>query len=236
MNKEFYLNQIKLYIEGGMPELLYLADNLKNFPGRIAIDAGARIGEISYFLATYEGITKVHAFEPNPTVIHQLKELEEIGVVVYEVALSDKDGSAKLYMPFDNRINRSNDGLSSLSVERLDKVHENYPKIDNKNLKVFDVITKRLDDYNFEDVKIIKIDVEGSEELVINGAEETIKRNRPLLIVEIDDNVSDERVSEKIKAFGYDCFWYDRKSNQLLERKGVEKISNVYNFIFIPRK
>jgi FkbM family methyltransferase len=51
--------------------------------------------------------------------------------------------------------------------------------------EVVKVPARTLDSYNFEDVDCIKIDVEGSELLVIEGAEKTIDRCRPSVQVEI---------------------------------------------------
>ena len=47
------------------------------------------------------------------------------------------------------------------------------------------VILKPLDDYNFTDVDIIKIDVEGHEHSVLLGAKQTILQNKPLIQIEI---------------------------------------------------
>ena len=47
------------------------------------------------------------------------------------------------------------------------------------------MILKPLDDYNFTDVDIIKIDVEGHEHSVLLGAKQTILQNKPLIQIEI---------------------------------------------------
>lgn len=47
-----------------------------------------------------------------------------------------------------------------------------------------DIPMHTLDSFNLQDVDFIKIDTEGFELYVINGAEETIKRCRPVMVVE----------------------------------------------------
>lgn len=47
------------------------------------------------------------------------------------------------------------------------------------------VRTIRIDDMKLDDVKLMKIDVEGMEDKVIDGARSTIERNRPVLFIEI---------------------------------------------------
>ena len=61
---------------------------------------------------------------------------------------------------------------------------------------VVDVPCRTIDSYNFQDVDAIKIDVEGSELFVMEGALETIKRCRPAVQVEI--------VPKQCKQYGYD--------------------------------
>jgi hypothetical protein len=58
------------------------------------------------------------------------------------------------------------------------------------------VPARTIDSYNFEDVDAIKIDVEGSELFVIEGAKDTIDRCRPSVQVEI--------VPKQCKQYGYD--------------------------------
>ena len=71
---------------------------------------------------------------------------------------------------------------------------ENYQLRPSQNL--VPVPARTLDSYNFEDVNAIKIDVEGSELLVMQGAKDTIERCRPSVQVEI--------VPKQCTLFGYD--------------------------------
>ena len=67
-----------------------------------------------------------------------------------------------------------------------------------------------LDDYLFEDVDLIKIDVEGHESSVIEGAVETIRKTFPILIVEIEQRHISKPIDEVfnlILEIGYDGFF-----------------------------
>ena len=70
----------------------------------------------------------------------------------------------------------------------------NYTLRPSQNL--VPVPARTIDSYNFQDVDAIKIDVEGSELLVMQGAKDTIKRCRPSVQVEI--------VPKQCTLFGYD--------------------------------
>lgn len=47
-----------------------------------------------------------------------------------------------------------------------------------------DIEMQRLDDYGFIDLDFLKVDTEGADALVLKGAEQTIRRCRPVVIVE----------------------------------------------------
>jgi FkbM family methyltransferase len=98
---------------------------------------------------------------------------------------------------------------------------------------------RKLDSYGFEEVDIIKIDVEGSELWVIEGSVETIKKQTPLVQVELRDT--------HCKRFGYkpddiidlmmscgDYVMSDFNGNDLGTK--YEKLSGVMDRFFIPRK
>lgn len=68
---------------------------------------------------------------------------------------------------------------------------------------------RRLDYFDFNDVVFIKIDVQGYELNVIKGAENTIRKHRPYLFVEFEDDLlqeagtSEKELQEKIESLGY---------------------------------
>ncbi|PWJ13299.1 FkbM family methyltransferase [Jannaschia seohaensis] len=61
----------------------------------------------------------------------------------------------------------------------------------------------RLDDLGLTDVAVMKIDVEGMERAVLQGAEATIRSQKPLLYIEIFDDVLDETTAY-LDGLGYD--------------------------------
>ncbi|HUZ11388.1 MAG TPA: FkbM family methyltransferase [Caulobacteraceae bacterium] len=64
----------------------------------------------------------------------------------------------------------------------------------------------RLDDFQLPPIGFIKIDVEGHEEAVLQGARETIGRNRPALMIEIEERHNRgaiERVFDHFRSDGY---------------------------------
>ena len=97
----------------------------------------------------------------------------------------------------------SNSNTGSIDIlDHTDHGGHNHVVIDSTDLKLrpsqqlVKVPVRTIDSYNFESVDAIKIDVEGSELLVIQGAKDTIDRCRPSVQVEI--------VPKQCRLFGYD--------------------------------
>jgi FkbM family methyltransferase len=148
-------------------------------PGSTAIDAGADGGAHTIHMAKAVGPTgKVIAFEPNPDMAAHIRRLctEFSCVEVAEVALSDRTGTAPFHIATQS-------ALSSL--------HQR-PHQHAVTLRTIDRPLRRLDDVIPDEarVSLIKADVEGEELAMLRGAHETLRRRRPLVLIEIDLTVS----------------------------------------------
>lgn len=150
----------------------------------VVIDAGAYIGDHTI---AYAKAKKVIAFEPNPEAFecleYNLKDFKN--VELHNKGLSDKLGKISLTnVP-------TNGGMT-------------YAK---KSTKGIEVIT--IDSLNI-DVDLIKIDCEGFELNILKGAEETIKRCSPVLVIEINNHAllrngtSDNDVYIYLMSLGYE--------------------------------
>jgi FkbM family methyltransferase len=143
--------------------------------GHTVLDIGASWGLFTDRLSRLVGPEGcVHAFEPNPLSAQSLRRLRRRNVLVYEVALSDRNGRGELCVPFDHK--RPVNGLGSL--ERTSPV---AARIHSVNLA-------RGDDLLPSDlvVHFVKCDVEGHELAVLRGLERLLRRCRPPLLVEIE--------------------------------------------------
>jgi len=231
--ERFYDQQIELYKDGGMPELALIKDWIKNRPGNIAIDIGANIGELSYYLSEQCDVKTVEAFEPNPEVFKTLVNLNPANINPHCVALSNVEDTSTLFVPSMIDGYSLNTGLSSLHPEWIEKIHEKYPDVISDQKVTYDVEVKVLDDYNFESIKVIKIDVEGHERQVLEGATKTIQKWKPILIVEAYQNLE---LFNTIMEYGfYRCFYYDDSLGALSEACDINDLpEQVVNLIFKP--
>ncbi|NEO31206.1 MAG: FkbM family methyltransferase [Symploca sp. SIO3C6] len=162
--------------------------------GQRAIDIGANLGVYTYALSQLCEV--VEAFEPQPRCAETLLAYSQHSsnkINVHNVALSESQGLLTLHVPIIK--GKPISGLAS------------FRKLDCAQ-KSITVPVCRLDDYNFENISFIKIDVEGHESKVIKGGRNTILREKPILLVEIEQRHLGSKpmaaLFEEITELGYE--------------------------------
>lgn len=195
---------------------------------RNAVDAGANKGVYTYFMARL--CKHVYAFEPNPKIYRILQKTIAGNVTASPAALSDNTGRAVLRVPYGSRGHQNQN--ASLSAV---KVSGNHTPVD--------VETYRLDDLQIENIGFMKIDVEGFELPLLAGAAKTIARDRPNLLIEMEERHTKQPIEHSLKYvldLGYDGFFLRKGVLHPLSAFDPEadhrKPSGhyVFNFIFLP--
>lgn len=173
-------------------------------PGRDMVDVGANIGFFSVLAARLNPPGRVLAIEPSPAALKRLKDnLARNGVVdrveVFEGVASDRAGAAVLHLIEDMEeysslgpiVHASVADQSSVSIEvRADSI---------------DTLVAR----HRLDPGLIKIDVEGAEQHVFDGAMATLERHRPVVVSELSPallepmGASAQAIIARLRAIGY---------------------------------
>lgn len=157
------------------------------------VDVGAHQGNHPIFIEMF-GDFDVHAFEAIPSNYDILREnvgINGVDINTYPYALSDKAG----YLAFAILKTKG-----SLNWQALNNgAYTVVDKTDNaKNI----VQARTLDSFDLP-VTVLKVDVEGHELAVLKGAENTIKKRRPVIFVE-EDTIHDlTGVHKFLKGLGY---------------------------------
>jgi FkbM family methyltransferase len=188
---------------------------------KAAIDVGANIGTISYYLSKYS--RENHAFEINPAIADKLRRARLANTKVYEIGLSDSRRTASLRVP-----------LAGFGPVFGNATIEASNNLDGRAVAEHEVPVAMLDDFELKDVGIIKIDVEGHELAVLRGAQKTLERERPSLIVEIVERMNGKAFAEIARLtsdLSYDC--YKLAGNRLLPASSIEDKRGDNDFYFL---
>ena len=173
-----------IYLSGlWEPETTHLISK-KMKPGMNVLDVGADIGYYTILFAKLVGAKgKVYAFEPIPKAKQYLDknvELNELkNISTFGFALFDDAGMVCLEDPFNkSKINPQKKRLSKNDIQ--------------VEMKVFDGLRSKE---SIDRVHFMKLDVEGAEMNILRGMRETIKKDRPEILVELHPR--------QLKDFGF---------------------------------
>ena len=181
----------------------YIFDFIKSnleVNGTTIIDVGANFGFHSLEFADLVGDNgKVFAFEPQRLVYYQLCANILLNgydnVWAYNIALGNKNESVLVENPNYYAEETINIGNSHINA---------YTNCHNHSVDM-----KKLDDYCFNDVTVLKIDVQGYEPNVLDGAVNTILKHRPYIFIEIEEpqlqiyDFKFEDISNRLAHMGY---------------------------------
>ena len=143
------------------------------------IDAGGYVGDTALLFSSYTD-KDIHVFEASPSNMDIIRETIRLNhldnIVPVSKALGEKSGTATFSLGERNSCN-----------SLVERPGYNYPD----HIEV-PVVT--LDDYvreNNIEVGLIKVDIEGGEQLLLKGAVETIRTQHPILLISIYHSAND---------------------------------------------
>ncbi|NEO79156.1 FkbM family methyltransferase [Moorena sp. SIO4G3] len=158
-----------------------LKEILPHIPrGGVAIDVGANIGDHTIAYLNKVGITgRVLGFEPLPEA-YECLTLNVPGAESYNYALSDQEETL-------NFVIRPNTGESFCSYSENSQTIRAVP----------------LDSFEFTQLDFIKFDVEGWELKALKGAEETIYKHQPRMVIEINEKVFKRTLGNRQEIYDF---------------------------------
>ena len=158
-------------------------------PNAVIFDVGANHGRFAKALAKiHNGSCRVFAFEPleyNYTLAKSVLSGHK-NVKLFPVALSNKAGEERLYVPIGKSSKRINHVTPHMGKSGCENYFESN---DRKQVYWTTIQTKTLDAIvsgeNLTQLDFIKIDVEGAENLVFAGGVKAIQKFRPIIYCEV---------------------------------------------------
>lgn len=206
----------------------------RNNSAPVIFDIGSNVGGFTFKLAAglkkaSMGNFKIFAFDPNSYIAEKFKKnmwlnsLDKETIHFNQEALSDSKGVATF------GFNMENTGTGTL------------------NTKGIEVKQNTLNDFCIENsiikVDFIKIDVEGFEPFVFDGARKIIERDLPAMYIEIspkmyiNNNRSAEEIFNYLFGLNYQIFMDDESSLKNIPKDAVEKLieNEQFNILALPK-
>lgn len=197
--------------------------------GDTFIDVGANSGFFSLLAAKRVGPGgQIHSFEPLPAMRQRVRDNLTLNafqnVTLHDVALSNEKGEVTFYEgPRDHK------GVSSLRPI-------------SQAANTLKVQTVPMDEYltTLPSIKLIKIDVEGAEQLAVEGMWQLLSKHRPYLIMEVTDEYlkpfghNAESLCSLVCSAGYHMYQVTPNGPSKMSPEDAGSTEDQYNALFSP--
>lgn len=191
INLELHLNEgidLHLFLFSNFQKHVFDNEIVKIKKDAVIFDVGANAGYLTLFFADIAEKGQVHAFEPTHYAINKLVKNASLNptlkerITVNQCFVSDKDDQKDLV------------AYSSWPLTGNESTHSIHKGVAKSTE---DVKSITLDSYcikhNIDRLDLIKIDTDGHEFDVLNGAKETIVKFQPQIVFEVGGYILDEQ-------------------------------------------
>ena len=206
------------------PEIKFLKNIIND--GENCLHIGASDARHSYVMSKLIGKGQVYAFEPSSysyghlalmVKMHRLKNVH-----TYHAAVSDKACTVRLVTPQKSTGHAGRSfafitGLDSSDLKRTDIKSDKTTHEDVDAVSVDGFVSENA----IEKIDFIRCDTEGSEMLILNGASQILRKNKPNLLIEIHSNALKEVFNSSAKEVS--GFLFDLGYTMFREDNGVIK-------------
>lgn len=183
-------------------DMAYVNQYLLKNPCQTVLDIGANAGLFSLELYQQNSHLTYHVFEPLPSTFQKLADTAALNhadtarYIIHNTGLSDKAGIFDFYLP------AASEAASLRPVDDAFYLKESSPMGEYTGAQKLEKISCSVDTvdhfaaaHTLQDIGFIKIDTEGNEKFVLEGAVHTLQTHRPLVYCEL--------LRKHAKRFGY---------------------------------
>jgi FkbM family methyltransferase len=194
----------------------------------LVFDIGANTGVFTLLAASANQNLEVVSFEPVPHIFNKLSKNIKINELedrchAHQMAVSNFNGFGKFHVPFGDC-----PSSASLDINGF-RGAKGY---------LINVSVRKLDDLclDFKKVDLVKVDVEGYEDKVLEGMENILKQSRPKIIVECNIDGPYKVVEGILNSFNYKFYHLLKNGPKLVEKIIPCKMQLHRNFLCICEK
>lgn len=195
----------------------------------VILDIGANSGIFAVLAKVYNPQATVVAFEPQPNIFYALTKnnsINDFDIRCENIALSDRSGRMPFYNYGPNTFTDVNTTAGSLN--------KNWREDRQSSIEVEVAILKDYcEKHQIRNIDLIKMDVETHEFEVLLGYKDLLYRHRPLIILEVQDEVIGNRIQTLLEGTDYQFF-------NIHEQEGIRQVmemgndSGNHNYLICP--
>ena len=206
--------------------VLIIGHFIKKYKLKHFVNVGSHIGTVVLPISKY--IIKATAIESFPPTFKHFIENMNLNKIknidTYNLALGDRDDKVFFLNTENERIKNNLGGMHAVTEKDI-----NEKKLSSDlHSKKFENRMKKLDDLNIENFDIMLIDVEGKEYEMLKGGSKKIRKNQPIIIIEIWGNK--KRKEENMSTTREEIIEYICS----LDYRLINNIND--DFVFFPKK
>lgn len=199
----------------------------------VCVDVGASDGIFLKFLKNNKfKLKKAFCFEPNNNYVKKLKKLKKINLEIFDYGLGLNNKVESIFFPYYRIFNKSF-FLETYTFGTKEDC-EKQVSLDfrfKKNIFIEEQKINISKNYTFDHkINLIKIDINGNELDIIRILESVIKKDRPVIYLENNYNISE--IINILSNYEYTPYIYDSNNNSLKIYENEE----VLNLFFINKQ
>jgi FkbM family methyltransferase len=179
---------------------------LSRVRGDLFVDVGANVGTYSVRLSSH--FRRVYAFEPNPNVLpvlrKRIEDKSKRNITIFPMALSDSNGQSEFFLDAHEGFTGSADTLMPVFKYNPGQGIGIGPAHTYIGKQSVMVPTATYDSKIRETADLVKIDVEGAEFNVLEGAREAFEQGRiRRIMVELHDRDAEDNLYRILAGYGF---------------------------------
>lgn len=193
-------------LEDGFNFLKLIRANNSEF---IALDIGANDGTSIRMIRKFHRDTRIEAFDPIIMPKFKLKNIN-----FHQIGLSNKESELEIFSPIVR--GRIFPQYSSVYSEKIVKQITSDMNVRPLDVSLVSKLVqlKTIDSFNLKPY-FMKIDVEGAELLVLEGAKNSIEKFLPVILIEIQNN----DMYQQIESFMHKLSYYCIRPDEFIQRE-----------------
>ena len=226
-------------------DMTYVKSILSDKKSGSVLDIGANVGMFSLELYSKNADLDYYVFEPLPTTYKRLEKTVLLNGAsgkqyhTYNMGMSNEGGTFDFYMPSTSEAASLRPVDDEFYMKDCDANGKYTGKSRTEVIKCkVSTVDTFVHENDITDIRFIKIDVEGNEKFVLEGAKDTLTEQRPIVYSELlrkhakRFGYHPNDVISFMADLGYSC--HTMRERKLVAIKAVTEETSETNFFFIP--